>query len=85
MRNDEWLNAEMGDAMSEDAVKYLDELPVDKQILTTQEAAEFLGISRWQMLALMERGHVRRLRGLAKPFRVSRSELERYLQEGVVA
>lgn len=56
-----------------------------KQILTTAEAAEFLTIPQRELKRLMERGHIRRLRGYHKPFKFSRQELERYLRDGVVA
>lgn len=59
--------------------------PVEKQIMTTVEAAEWLGIPAAELKRLMQAGHIRRLRGYHKPFKFSVRELERYLSEGVVA
>ncbi len=56
-----------------------------KQILTTSEAAEWLGISTRELVRLKDAGHVRRLRGYQRPYKFSRVELERYLREGVAA
>jgi hypothetical protein len=57
----------------------------EKQILTTAEAAEWLGIPAPELKRLMVAGHIRRLRGYHKPFKFSVVELRRYLSEGVVA
>lgn len=56
----------------------------EKQILTTKEAADWLGISACELKRLMANEHVRRLRGYHRPFKFSRVELQRYLSEGVV-
>jgi len=56
-----------------------------KRILTTAEAAVFLGVSRGEVIRLKEAGHLRRLRGFQRPFKFSDTELERYLREGLVA
>ena len=56
-----------------------------KMILTTGEAAEFLGIPVPELKRLNKAGHVRRLRGYQRPYKFSRPELERFLKEGVVA
>jgi excisionase family DNA binding protein len=56
-----------------------------KQIMTTAEAAAWLGIPAPELKRLMQAGHIRRLRGYRKPFKFSRIELERYLSAGVVA
>lgn len=58
---------------------------MEKQILTTKEAAGWLGVSSLELIRLMKAGHIRRLRGYKKPFKFSRVELTRYLTEGVVA
>jgi excisionase family DNA binding protein len=60
-------------------------MQMKKQILTTREAAEFLGVPDRELKRLMELGHVRRLRGYYRPYKFSRVELDRYLREGVVA
>jgi hypothetical protein len=60
-------------------------MKLEKQILTTDEAATWLGVSTKELKRLMLAGHVRRLRGYHKPFKFSRVELERYLSAGVVA
>lgn len=55
---------------------------MDKQILTTAEAAEFMGIEYREMTRLVKQGHVRRQRGFKNPMKFSRMELNRYLSEG---
>jgi len=60
------------------------QMKMEKQILTTAEAAEYLGVSPMVLKRIMTKGHVRRLRGFHKPFKFSRQELERYLREGLV-
>jgi excisionase family DNA binding protein len=54
-------------------------MTVEKQILTTAEAATFLGVSVKTLKRLNEDGFVKNLRGFKKPFRFARRELERYL------
>lgn len=51
-----------------------------KQCYTTDEAAAYIGIGRRELLRLVERGYVRKLRGFGKPFRFSKYELDRYLK-----
>lgn len=55
-----------------------------KPILTTAEAARYLGIQVRELKRLLVAGHIRRLRGFHKPFKFSKYELDRYLQEGLV-
>lgn len=57
---------------------------IQKPILTTAEAARYLGISVRELKRLMVAGHIRRLRGFHKPFRFSVCELDRYLKDGLV-
>jgi len=60
------------------------QMKIDKQILTTAEAAEYLGVTPVELKRVMTKGHVRRLRGFHKPYRFSIFELDRYLREGLV-
>lgn len=55
-----------------------------KRILTTKEAAAYLGIEPRELKRLKAAGHVKRLRGYKKPFKFSVNELERYLSQGLV-
>lgn len=57
----------------------------EKSIMTTREAAEYLGISVKQFRRLNDEGFIRRLRGCRNPMQFSKIELDRYLKEGVVA
>ena len=56
-----------------------------KRILSTKEAAEYLGISVKQFRRLNDEGHIHRLRGCRNPMQFSKVVLDRYLSEGVVA
>ena len=56
-----------------------------KRILSTKEAAEYLGIPVKQFRRLNEEGFIHRLRGCRNPMQFSLIELDRYLSEGVVA
>lgn len=51
-----------------------------KQCFTTDEATIYIGIGRRELLRLVERGYIKRLRGFGKPFRFSKYELDRYLK-----
>lgn len=53
-------------------------------VMTTAQAADYLGLEESAVRRLAERGHLRRLRGFKKPFKFSRIEIDRYLKDGVV-
>ena len=55
-----------------------------KQTLTVKEVADEMGVSAKSVRRLIDEGHLRRLRGFKHTWMISRVELNRYLEKGVV-
>lgn len=54
-------------------------MEIQKQIMTTKEVAEFLGIKENEVRRLAQEGALKRLRGFRKPFKFSRHKVIEYL------
>lgn len=55
-----------------------------KQTLSIKEVAEEMGVKPAAVRRLVDQGHLRRLRGFKHKWKISRVELNRYLEKGVV-
>lgn len=59
-----------------------EELIVERVFLRTDEAAEYLAISRALLFRLAAAGKIRRTRHAARTVRWEKAELDRYVREG---
>lgn len=53
---------------------------IEKQILTTKETSEYLGISEDEVRRISDEGYLKRLRGFRKPRKFSRFAIIDYLK-----
>lgn len=54
-----------------------------KRILSTAEAAKYLGLSGQEVRRLVDEGYLKRLRGFRKPWKFAVYALEEFLKDSV--
>lgn len=56
-------------------------MAMQKQIMTTKEASQYLGISEWEVRRLADERILKPLRGFRKPMKFSFHKIKEYLEK----